>query len=202
MVKLQAENLKLHTARNYFDILLEKNPTFGKYLKADADVILDPHFTNAVIKIQSKQEINLTDDEKKSVESLLKDQENRRSSVSSSSSWGLLDDDDDLSLDSNHDASEEDWLERINAAEKQEATVSAYINLDFIVPTSNCVERLFSQAKNVFRDNRQSLLPYNLEAIMFLKANRWLWDVNVVCDALTEAKNANEVYSDDDSDDD
>ena len=175
-----------------------RDPTFNHYLKVDADVIHDPHFTNAVIKIQSKHEINLTDDEKKSVEFLLKDQENRRHSVTSSSSFGLLDDDDDLSLDLNHDASQ-DWLEQLNAAEKQEAHVSAYINLDFIVPTSNCVERLFSQTKNVFRDNRQSFLPYNLEAIMFLKANRWLWDVNVVCDALDEA---NEVYSDDDSDDD
>jgi hypothetical protein len=86
--------------------------------------------------------------------------------------------------------------ERLAAADKEleiDTHVSSYINLDFIVPTSNCVERLFSLAKHVFRPSRQSLLPYNLEAIMFLKANRELWDINVVCDTLVEAETANEA---------
>ena len=77
--------------------------------------------------------------------------------------------------------------ERLAAADKEmeiHTHVTSYINLDFIVPTSNCVERLFSQGKRVFRHSRQSLLPYNFEAIMFLKANRGLWDIDVVCDAL------------------
>jgi hypothetical protein len=55
-----------------------------------------------------------------------------------------------------------------------------YQNLSFICPTSNVVERLFSTAKLVFSDLRRSLLPRNLEMLLFLKLNRDLWDLGLV----------------------
>ena len=44
-------------------------------------------------------------------------------------------------------------------------------------------ERQFSQGKLVFSDLRKSMQPRQLEMLMFLKANRKLWDINLVQEA-------------------
>ncbi|ETP42363.1 hypothetical protein F442_10730 [Phytophthora nicotianae P10297] len=52
-----------------------------------------------------------------------------------------------------------------------------YIDLlRLIPPTSNRCDRLFSQCKLVLNPLRASLLPANFEMLMFLRANRGLWD--------------------------
>jgi hypothetical protein len=55
-----------------------------------------------------------------------------------------------------------------------------FINLEFIPPTSNIVERLFSSARLVLTDYRKSMSPYTFECVMFLKFNASLWDINTV----------------------
>lgn len=45
-----------------------------------------------------------------------------------------------------------------------------------IPPTSNHCERLFSQCKLILTPLRSSFLPVNFEIIVFLRANRELWD--------------------------
>jgi len=72
--------------------------------------------------------------------------------------------------------------------EKKRKISDEYIDLGFIVPTSNCVERFFSVAKYVYSPNRQSLLPMNLEAVLFLKVNKALWDKKIAVEAFSEAK--------------
>lgn len=68
-------------------------------------------------------------------------------------------------------------MEKRIAARKRARTerLTQYSNLKWIAPTSNIVERFFSQVKRVFTDCRQSLTPENLEAIMFLRVNDDLW---------------------------
>lgn len=44
-----------------------------------------------------------------------------------------------------------------------------------ICPTSNHLERLFSQCKLIRTQLRQSMLPGTLEMILFLKVNRRYW---------------------------
>ena len=63
-----------------------------------------------------------------------------------------------------------------------------YIDVSFISPTSNVVERLFSLAKLVFSNVRRSLLPRNLEMILFLKTNRDLWDLELVAKVVNQKK--------------
>jgi hypothetical protein len=75
-----------------------------------------------------------------------------------------------------------------NPAKKRRIIVESYINYDFLVPTSNFVGRLFSIAKYVYTPQRQSMLPLNLEMLLFLRANAEIWDRNVVCKALKKAK--------------
>ena len=55
-----------------------------------------------------------------------------------------------------------------------------FINLEFIPPTSNVVERLFSSARLILTDYRKSMSPYTFECIMFLKFNSNLWDISTV----------------------
>ena len=52
--------------------------------------------------------------------------------------------------------------------------------VEFYFETSNIAEQLFSSARHIFSDNRKKMTPVNLEAILFLKANKKLWDAQVV----------------------
>ena len=68
-----------------------------------------------------------------------------------------------------------------------------YIDLNFLVPTSNCVERLFSISKYVYTLQRQNILPMNLEMLLFLRVNEPIWTQKFVCDALLDAETKNVV---------
>ena len=44
------------------------------------------------------------------------------------------------------------------------------------------------KVKYVYTPQRQSMLPLNLEMLLFLRANEEIWNRNFVCDALRKAK--------------
>jgi hypothetical protein len=54
---------------------------------------------------------------------------------------------------------------------------SQYIDTLFISPTSNVVERLFSQAKHVYLDLRRRITLDHLETVIFL-INRSFWSID------------------------
>jgi len=54
------------------------------------------------------------------------------------------------------------------------------VDLNFVVGTSDIVERLFSAAGLILTDLRSSMLPINAEALLFLKVNRMYWDFETV----------------------
>ena len=53
-------------------------------------------------------------------------------------------------------------------ANVEKVAVSSYIDCHFLLPTSNFVERFVSVAGHAFSDERQSILPMNLEMQLFL----------------------------------
>ena len=55
-----------------------------------------------------------------------------------------------------------------------------YQPMEWLNPTSNVVERLFSRAKMVLSDHRMSMLPLNFEETLFLYINERFWDINVI----------------------
>ena len=59
-----------------------------------------------------------------------------------------------------------------------------YCDLSFVPCGTVSVERLFSQAKLVLREQRNRLAPKTLECLLFLKANRDFWDLKTVSEAL------------------
>ena len=73
-----------------------------------------------------------------------------------------------------------DFAATILKKRKIEKAGSQYMNVKFILPTSNLVERFFSSATYSFSDLRQSLLPMNLEMQLFLKINQRFWNEQIV----------------------
>jgi len=63
-----------------------------------------------------------------------------------------------------------------------------YVPLLHVSPTSNVVERLFSQAKLVYSDARKSLKLDTFEMILYLKRNRHFWDVHAIDQIIAAQK--------------
>lgn len=64
-----------------------------------------------------------------------------------------------------------------------------YIDIRFLLPTSNLCERLFSKAGYAFNERRRGILPSNFESQIFLNLNRDLWsaeDIPRLSQALEE----------------
>ncbi|EGZ19787.1 hypothetical protein PHYSODRAFT_495083 [Phytophthora sojae] len=55
-----------------------------------------------------------------------------------------------------------------------------------VPPTSDTVERLFSQCKLVLTPQRRSMLPANFEQLAFLRVNRGMWDVSTVARVIKQ----------------
>ena len=147
---LQREGMTLLDARNQFDeMMLDYN--LGNYLAADADIVHCPTFERAVCKILQNK--TLTKEKAKAVKPFKKPVQEAEEGGS--------------------------YSERAKKKRRTTPTVlkDAYCLVDTIPPTSNVVERLFSQAKNICTDKRKALLPINFETILFLKINRPYWDL-------------------------
>ena len=136
-----------------FDALIED---LSHHLSSNAKIVHSPHFESGLVKvIRDGDNCTLSPLQKLALEKLKIDGATNPSPQK------------DMSF-------AERALKRVRVQEK------IYQNLSFICPTSNVVERLFSTAKFVFSDLRRSLLPRNLEMLLFLKLNRDLWDLGLV----------------------
>ena len=60
------------------------------------------------------------------------------------------------------------------------------ICLKWIPPTSNRVERFFTQAKFFLTDYRLAIFPQNLESQLFLHFNRQFWGLEMIQNILAE----------------
>ena len=83
---------------------------------------------------------------------------------------------------SNGNASEDglSLVQRALKNKRRKVISGEYSCLTFVPPTSNAVERLFSNARLVLTDYRKSMTPYTFECVMFLKFNREYWDLDLV----------------------
>ena len=85
---------------------------------------------------------------------------------------------------------------------KRKTNASRYIDTRFLIPTTNHVERLFSMSKRVFSSKRRSLLPRTLEALVFLKQNRPLWNLSMVSSIVNDIDSDETIGSSDSLSDD
>ena len=66
----------------------------------------------------------------------------------------------------------------------QKVIVSNYMDLQFLLPTSNHSERLSSHAEYFLSNLRQNKLPSNLEEQFFFKVNHRFWNLSTVNNIL------------------
>ena len=77
-----------------------------------------------------------------------------------------------------------DYATEILRARKKPRIMREYSNLDWIPPTSNIVERLFSLTRLTFTDYRKAILLENFESTLYLKLNGDLWDIQTIANIM------------------
>ena len=180
--KLQEKHLALHKCRSYLDTVIsqvdrkkkDRNSIWYRCklqddkIRPDNGLCSNPDFVTGVAKIQQgvAYELDMTRDEKDACAHLLK---------------APLEEEE-------AEVDEEDFMATVNANDKRKAKEMAgesdYINCKFILGSSaSTCEAMWSVADEVLGKRRQGMSPRNFEAILFLKFNKDLWDINLVAEA-------------------
>ena len=163
---LQSEAIYLASVRKLFDETMKKIPDFDKehrYLCKNPSISKFPDFENAVVKILENREADLTDDEKEAVGALQLEGEVN---------------------DEKENENPDDFATTLLKKRQKTVNKSHYLDLRFIIPTSDIIERFFSSAGYASNDLRQRLVPATLEEQLFLKVNRRFWTQKTVNDVL------------------
>ena len=164
---LQKNDLTMLEARIILDEVINKCPTMANRLSSDAYILHNSDFTNGIVKVLQGGVI--TESEQNALIPFLLDNTDNINAV-------------DVTVDDSLAA---------RVAKKAKITISSsklYMNLEFVPPTSNVVERFFSIAKNVYTDIRRSMSPQHLEAVLFLKMHLDKWNVPEVQTAINNRK--------------
>lgn len=160
-IALQDNSTTISKARCLFDSVIEDYPRLASRLATDAQIVDNDHFENAIAKIQLSQEHDLTVNEQRAVKDFKLEhnsQENRNNRRLSLAERAIK-------------------RHRVSVGSTQK---SQYMDLRFLLATSNICERLFSIAGYATSDRRQGIDPYNLEIQLFLYVNVEYWDINEV----------------------
>lgn len=170
-LELQNDKISLADVHDFFEILLKNYPNLQSHISRKSKVIVNPAFENAIIKIQSKKEDELTDEEEESVSRFRKDD----FTISNNETTANISNSNDI----------DNFLYQVSNVKKQRLEPkSKYCDLSWIpATTTNIVERFFSNAKLTLTDSRKSILPQKLE-MMLLKMNPSLWNASLVSVAL------------------
>ena len=127
---LQESDMNMLETRVMFDDLIKKYPIMGKHLDAKAKIVNNPSFECAIIKLQKGQDATLTSLERRIISNLkINNDDNATTQELPQKRQSFAD------------------ISREKAKRFKGAVVekSIYIDTLFIMPTSNLVERLFSQ---------------------------------------------------------
>jgi hypothetical protein len=162
--KLQSEHeITLLDVRDLFDALIAQKPEVVHYLDAEAAIVKSVGFERACADVLLGREGSLSPEEVAMFEPLV-----AGAATLPSSSVTPAPDQGFAAL----------TLER--ARRLRQTTPRFADHVATIAPTSNVVERFFSQAKAVVGMHRQAMTPLHLESILFLKVNRTYWSAATV----------------------
>ena len=118
----------------------------------------DPAFESGIVKIISQQTDAMNEQERKSCEIFIHEEQSIAPSTASSSFAA----------------------EAVKKARAALENKRKYIDLTFIPPTTNIVERLFNECRLILTDYRSCMHPDTFQDVMMLKANRTLWNVTLI----------------------
>ena len=164
---LQSDSTTMADVRTLFDAISKEYPATEKRLLADATIVSNKTFESAVVKIQQGNLDLLSHGEICAVDNLKKESDEETDEVS----------DPDIG-----------FAERALKRQKLKAQNSnlKYLDLRFLIPTSNICERLFSTAGYCLNQRRMAIQPINAEYQMFLYFNINLWDISTIKDILSK----------------
>ncbi|KAE9285139.1 hypothetical protein PR003_g26668 [Phytophthora rubi] len=154
----------LADARKLFDGVIKAFPASSHYLAPKSSIVKAPDFESGIVKVITGKDNKLSSAEERALGRF------RR--------WSTGNDDEE-----EENLSFAERLLRVKGRKQ-----SKFIDLRWIPPTSNDVERLFSKAGLVLTDRRQSLHPTTLETLVMLEYNRSLWDAELVAMAIKSNK--------------
>ena len=141
-------------------------------LKTNSSLVNNPAFENGIIKIQSGEESSLTRPEKEAVSMYLLPNADAD-----------IGDDDEANDEAGY---AERILDEAHKDKRRKVDFSKYRSTIHVLPQSNLCERLFSLAKLIMTDRRQSMNPSTLNDVLFLKSNHHLWNVNLIQEIWNE----------------
>ncbi|ETN20170.1 hypothetical protein PPTG_03236 [Phytophthora nicotianae INRA-310] len=156
---LQCENTSMADVRVLFDQVADDYPVMASHLRPTAKIVHTPIFESALVKISNNTK--LTASELRAVQRFI---------VEPIATSGKR-----------KERAASNYASEILRGGKQmrtagAATVSFHELAKVVPPTSNTVERLFSQCKLVVMPQRTCMLPANFEMLAFLRVNRDMWN--------------------------
>ena len=137
-----------------FDALLAQYPTLKSHIDVDSPIVSNTAFENGLVSLQ-KGTISTLDERSKLAVKRFEVVEER--------------------IIPNEDMAQSLVLKALHDSRK--ITLGGYMDTSRVCPTSNHLERLFSQCKLIRSQLRQRMFPGTLEMLLFLKSNRILWSV-------------------------
>jgi len=174
--ELQAKDLDLEHCRLQFDTLLDVDSyseSMADYIAPTGRIVASPLFESGVVKLIQGE--RLSDGEAEACKKLKKTlpTENTGNGNRQTSAVAPVTIQDRLELNRN----------------KRRKTLAHgsgdYLQVEKIVcATSNCCERLFSEAAYIMVPHRRGISPVLFEALLYLKKNLPYWSINTVAQAM------------------
>jgi hypothetical protein len=158
----QDSKRNLQDVRCIFDEMLKHYPAMNNYLSSTGSIVHE----NAVVKVLDEDYDSLTFTEKELLKPF-------RKTSNAANGISPIKPDTPFALQ--------------GLKKRRKVSSSEFIDLSFIPPTSNIVERLFSAARLVLTDYRKCMSPYTFECVMFLKVNREFWDASLISKIVAKA---------------
>ncbi|KAL0224162.1 hypothetical protein P9112_003552 [Eukaryota sp. TZLM1-RC] len=156
---LQGNGVSLYSARTAFNLLHEDYPGMVEHTSLTSSIVHSPTFEAAIVKILEGNEDRLSHNQRSAVVQFLKTNVGALDSQSPASPLSAK-------------------LAEVSSSSMLNS--SRYIDLTFIPPTSNEIERLFSRAKLTVGCLRTRLSPFSLEKQLFLLNNKTHWSENTI----------------------
>ncbi len=161
---LQKDSVTLLECRVLFDAVIQKIPSTTSRLNPNADIVCSPQFESSIVKVLAGNISGLSGNEKESISNLVQ--------------RGVTED----PIINNAANSEAvlSFAEQISNKRKVLDSNSRYLDLRFLLPTTNIIERFFSKAGYTLDPRRRRVDPEKLEQQLFLHMNKEIWDITDV----------------------
>ena len=188
--ELQHKGITLLEVRELFDSILKDarfKKAFQRTIGRQSNLIRNPTFERGILKLSSNASARLSDTEARACEKLLipADEEGTDEEPAPQTLEEIL------ALRAKKRKDQEKNKDKGPKQRYRDPT-------KFICATSNCCERLFSEAKYILVPHRSAMSPILFEALLYLKKNKRFWSLDLVAQAMKTHPTQEQLKRDDD----